>query len=229
MIERIERVSLVEEAYKRIKKDILSADFSEGDKIPSENALAKYLNVSRVVIREALSRLRSENFIVTYHGKGSFKANPKNFINSYESTDTLKFADFKNVTEFRYAIETAAVLAAVVAASDEELRELKDLAENMETCKTDFSAFDKVDYEFHLNMINCSHNDLFVRAFESCSKQIKRALSTMNDLNDSREFALKIHREMAEALAKRDAKTVINLMAKNSEYNLARMSELLGF
>ena len=39
MIDRIERVSLVEEAYKRIKKDILSADFSERKKIPSENVV----------------------------------------------------------------------------------------------------------------------------------------------------------------------------------------------
>ena len=227
MIQRIERVSLVDEAYKRIKGIILSEDISEGTKIPSENALSDSLNVSRVVVREALTRLRSEKIIVTYQGKGSFKANPSNFSNSEKLQKTIDFYDFKNVVEFRSAIECAAVNAAIKEASDTELSELMVLAGEMEKRENDFTAFNAADYEFHAHIIKCSHNGLFLRAFNNCSEDIIATLAAMNNLSDSKEFALKVHREMADAIIKRDLKGVINIMRRNSEYNLARMSELL--
>lgn len=227
MIEKIERISLVDEAYKRIKQSILSESFYEGNKIPSENALSKTLNVSRVVIREALTRLRSENIIVTYQGKGSFKANPENFANGGKPLKGLTFEDFKKIAEFRYAIEKTAVRAAVREASDQELNELTVLADQMARCGEDVDAFNRADYDFHQHIIKCSHNDLLIKAFGACSGQVIAALSEMNGLSDSRDFALKIHREMAKALVRRKGKAVLEIMKTNSEYNLARMSELL--
>ena len=131
MIKKIERYSLVDEAYKRIKEEVLSDKFSEGDLIPSENALSKALSVSRVVIREALSKLRSERIIVTYQGMGSFKSNPKNFLNYSVGQKEVTLEKFKEITEFRGVIENGAILSAVKNASDEELNKVLLCAEKM--------------------------------------------------------------------------------------------------
>ncbi len=46
------------------------------DKIPSERQLCERLSVSRMTIRQALSRLKEEGVIYTRHGKGVFVAEP---------------------------------------------------------------------------------------------------------------------------------------------------------
>lgn len=79
MIQRIDKSSLAERVYQTLKTDLLS-QYREGEVIPSENALAKRLDVSRTVLRQALMRLRQEHVIITKRGKGSFLANPQSFI-----------------------------------------------------------------------------------------------------------------------------------------------------
>ena len=210
MIKKIERYSLVDEAYKRIKEEVLSDKFSEGDLIPSENALSKALSVSRVVIREALSKLRSERIIVTYQGMGSFKSNPKNFLNYSVGQKEVTLEKFKEITEFRGVIENGAILSAV----------------KMALAKDDADAFNIADYEFHLAVLNCSHNSLFVTAVESLKDSVMTALKAMNDLDGGREWAIDLHKKIALRLIDRDAKGAIELLKNNGEYNLAGMSEI---
>ena len=78
---KIERPkNLVEEVSSQIEKRIRSRELKESDKLPSENKLCNQFNVSRVVVREAMSNLQAKKLIVTYRGKGSFVANPENYI-----------------------------------------------------------------------------------------------------------------------------------------------------
>ena len=226
MIKKIERCSLVDEAYKRIKEDILSERFNEGDLIPSENSLCKALSVSRVVIREALSKLRSEKIIVTYQGKGSFKSNPKNFTNYSVGVELLNFDKFKEITEFRSIIENGAIMSAVKNATDDELNEIAKAAEKMASVKDDVNAFNVADYQFHQTILNCSHNSLLLSAVESLKDSVMAALKAMNGLDGGREWAIDMHKKIAKRLIARDAKGAIELLKTNGEYNVARMSEI---
>ena len=226
MINKIERFSLVDQAYEKIKEDVLSAKFSEGSKIPSENSLSNKLSVSRVVIREALKRLRKEKIIVTYQGKGSFKANPKNFNTYSYGKKKVTFEKFKEITEFRAVIENGAIQSAVKNASDEELKKILDCANNMAKVKDDAIAFNIADYEFHLAVLNCSHNSLFLVAIESIKESVMSALEAMNDLDGGREWAIDLHKKVAMRLIARDAKGAMALLKNNGEYNVARMSEV---
>ena len=221
----IERYNLVDEAYKRIKAEILSARFIEGSKIPSENQLCKELNVSRVVVREALSRLRNEKIIVTFQGKGSFKANPNNFVGITLGKE-LTFEDFKQVMDFRAGIEYAAVRLAVKVASNQELENIKACAKDMSAAvgEEDFNA---ADYRFHYMIVKSSHNGLLLAALENCSELINGALKLMNSVKDAKEYAVNLHDKIADKLIKRDAKGAIELFENNGEYNIARMQEIL--
>lgn len=55
-----------------LKNDILSGIYKPGDRMPSENQLARELSISRHTVRKALSILEEEGYIVAYHGKGTF-------------------------------------------------------------------------------------------------------------------------------------------------------------
>ena len=228
-MDKIERHSLADEAYKRIRGEILKKGGSEGSKIPSENQLSKALNVSRVVVREALSRLRDERVIVTYHGKGSFLANPNNFEKFSDKTyGQLDFCTFKQIIDFRECIESTALLLAVEVATDTELQQIKLCADKMSAVSYDCDEFTVADYQFHLAVAKCSHNQLLVGALENSSDLILSALKIMNELTGSRAYAVELHQKVADKMCLRDVKSAIELLKTNGEYNIARMSEIFG-
>lgn len=58
----------------RLKEDILQGKRKPGDKLPSENELAKEYDISRHTVRKALAILSNEGYIEIEHGRGSFCA-----------------------------------------------------------------------------------------------------------------------------------------------------------
>ena len=196
-------------------------------KISSENNLSKSLNVSRVVVREALKRLRDERVIITYHGSGSFVANPKNFLNFYNDHPEISFKDFSDLMEFRSCIEFAAIKSAVTNATDTELKEIFDAFCAMQDSVSDPFEFTLNDFAFHMAIIKASHNLVFFDVMTEKKEEILKALGMMNRLNDSREWALSLHEKISNSLCSRDAKTAIDLLKNNGEYNNARIKEFL--
>jgi DNA-binding GntR family transcriptional regulator len=57
--------------YEDLKEQIQSGKYLEGEFIPSENELCAIFQTTRMTIRQALSELVREGYIVRIHGKGS--------------------------------------------------------------------------------------------------------------------------------------------------------------
>jgi len=55
-----------------IKNEILMGRLKPGDQIPSENALAQMLSMSRNTVRKAISILVNEGYLYTEHGRGTY-------------------------------------------------------------------------------------------------------------------------------------------------------------
>jgi GntR family transcriptional regulator, transcriptional repressor for pyruvate dehydrogenase complex len=68
------RHSLTDEIAKLLRERVLSGDLAVGERLPSEQRLAESFQVSRTVIREAISRLKTDGLIETKQGLGAFVA-----------------------------------------------------------------------------------------------------------------------------------------------------------
>ena len=55
-----------------LKQKIVDDTYQAGDKMPSENGLAAFYQVSRHTVRKALAILEHEGYIYAIHGKGTF-------------------------------------------------------------------------------------------------------------------------------------------------------------
>lgn len=66
-----------------IKSWIVNKECLPGEKIPSENELANKFNASRLTIRQAISQLIHEGFLISKRGEGTFVTNDENLINSF--------------------------------------------------------------------------------------------------------------------------------------------------
>ena len=51
---------------------IYNKEYKDGEKLPSENQLCKMYSVSRITVRQALSKLEQKNLVYSVHGKGTF-------------------------------------------------------------------------------------------------------------------------------------------------------------
>jgi DNA-binding transcriptional MocR family regulator len=67
-------VSVTHEVAATLRGRIAHLELRPGMRLPSERALAARLNVSRVTVVRALTRLRLEGLVVTRHGSGTFVA-----------------------------------------------------------------------------------------------------------------------------------------------------------
>ncbi len=61
----------------RIRGEIASGQYASGDRIPTENELARMLDVSRPTVRQALDLLAREGLLVRVKGSGTFVSQPK--------------------------------------------------------------------------------------------------------------------------------------------------------
>ncbi|HHY61302.1 MAG TPA: GntR family transcriptional regulator [Clostridia bacterium] len=58
----------------KIKEQILSGEWKQGSKIPSERELCKTFGVSRITVRQAIAEAVNEGLLFTVQGKGTFVA-----------------------------------------------------------------------------------------------------------------------------------------------------------
>ena len=89
-----------------LKDKILAGDLPPGHKLPSEAELIEEFGVSRTVVREAVTRLRAEGLVETFHGRGSFVlAVPEPTSFTVESTAIRTHHDVLDMIDFRLGIE----------------------------------------------------------------------------------------------------------------------------
>ena len=73
-----------------IKNWIITKEFNPGEKIFSENELADKFKVSRLTVRQAISQLIQEGFLICKRGEGTFVTKNESLINSFN----LEFSGF---------------------------------------------------------------------------------------------------------------------------------------
>jgi GntR family transcriptional regulator len=124
-----------------LQEDINSGRYSPGEKLPSEDHLAREFSVSRITLREALRVLEDEGVIVRRHGAGTFvrdkKAVPIQNLSSIVSISTIfkraGLEDRFNKAESRKMAATQRIAEKLHIPSGQEVWEverLRTLGEN---------------------------------------------------------------------------------------------------
>lgn len=71
------RITLHERVFNNLRERILTGDLAPHQQLPSEAALMRLFDVSRVTVRQALKDLIAEGLIYSQQGKGSFVSAPR--------------------------------------------------------------------------------------------------------------------------------------------------------
>ena len=156
---------LPEWIYEQLLEQIAVGRLPRGERLPSENALAKLFGVSRPTVRNALSRLQADGFVRSRKGSGNYVAEtPSPHILSLKP-GTGNISDMMLGLEFRLAIEGDAAALAALRRTDIELAQLSEIIERQERLSdAPMPEVHDTDIAFHTLIADAARNRLFSEA-----------------------------------------------------------------
>lgn len=166
MFSPIKSTKVYEQVIEQIQGMIANGDLKKGDKLPSERQLAEQLGVSRTSVREALRALQIIGLIEVRQGDGNFITEsfdhclfePLSALFMLQESRPQEIVDLRRVIE----VETATLAAQRI--TDEEIKELGELINQLKLLSEaqDEKNSVKVDKEFHYRIARASKNYLLL-------------------------------------------------------------------
>lgn len=186
--------SRVDLAYQSLRSQITTLEIPPGRALP-EAQLASRLGLSKTPVREALTRLRYEGFVVV-DANSRFHAAPV----------TIK--DTQDLFAMRILLESeAAALAASRPIEDGDLKALEDLQATMYDVNDPDSidAFLEANTRFHVLVGCASGNQRLAKVLEVTMNQMERLFRVGLMLSSRTEEIVHEHVELVRAIKEGDA------------------------
>lgn len=213
-----DKVLLSEKVANNIKNLIIDHELQPGDKLDNEIKLAKILNVSRSTVREAIKILVSKNILEIKRGKGTFVCK-----NPGVATDPLGVTFMNKKDLLLYLFETRLIIEpeiAVLAAQRATEKDIKDLEQAFMKMQKDILEgrdHTETDLDFHNIIANSSQNPIIKRIVPIINDSIREGYLETKDIPKSGEKVIGYHKNVLEAIKKRDTNAVKKHMREHIE------------
>lgn len=188
--------SLPFEVAKRLREAVSSGEIKRGEKLPSEQVLCQSYGVSRSVVREALSLLKSDGLIISQQGRGQF-VNPAGssafrIEPDFEDRDSLP-----RLFEFLLAVEVAATEMAAKRRTKKQLETIRTCCNSLESAVNNSSLAVQEDIDFHRAVVNASQNEYFIEFSNFLENRVRRLVivARTNTAAQTPKLVLQVQRE----------------------------------
>ena len=161
--------TLTEQTEQKILDYVTAGEYKLGDVLPKESEFAEILGVSRVVIREALSRLRILGFVETKRKRGTVLTSPNMFYGAKTilNSGKLDAESLKDLYEVRIMLEIGMADFIFLRKTPEAIRDLeKIVTEEEATDVSDLETLARLDIQFHSTLYKISGNKT-LRTFQN--------------------------------------------------------------
>lgn len=212
-IRKISRDSVSDQVFVQMKAQILEGEWKPGEKIPSENELARQFGVSRVTVRNALQKLSALELLETRFGEGSFVRMP----DAASAMSPLIPAAFLNdngmdeILQLRKMIEGPVCREACRRVSEEDVKELKALFQKMEATKDYLPEFARFDFLFHIKLARTAGNSIIMRIYDIMNEVMKNSLEKVVQARGNRA-GLHYHGRIVDAFERKDEEAAEKIM-----------------
>lgn len=224
----LQRGSLVDQAIDRIRDYIRTNNLKVGEVLPGEGKFAADFGVSRAVMREAFGALAALRQIDVANGRRARVAAIDGSVMAWSIDHGVATAQItvSDVWDVRRVLELRTVELAVLNRSDADAAAIIAAAEAMAHSQADPSALTAADVAFHQSIARSCGNPLYyqiVRSFGSLMDEaVPRAWKT-RQTEQQRGNMLRIHQEIAQAVAGRDRSRAISAMDLHFDTSIGDM------
>lgn len=215
--------------YEYILGQVLMGTFAVGSRLPTEMELARRLDVSRPVVREALQRLRDDGLLASRQGSGSVVVRrPDRAISGFAPISCI--ADIQRCFVFRHALEGEAAALAARNHDAASIGLLRAALEALESASAHQRIGTDEDIAFHIAVAEATGNHFFTSTLAAIREQIATGIQVNRNLTliQSRDRVVTVqkeHRVIYAAIAARDATGAWQAMRDHIEHARCRMFE----
>lgn len=196
--------SLSNRAYTELRKKILSNQLTSGTRL-KEDEWSKKLDVNRMAIREALTRLLGEQLIVQGEKGGFF-------------VKTLTLEDSHKIRELREILEIGALRLLIQKVTAEQVAELDRICDDFSSMveRGYFGGACEADVKFHETLIECAGNEKLVDLYQASNIPLfHQKLGKTQTHMDDYELTDQEHREIVAGIKERDIKRAEEALLKH--------------
>ncbi len=153
---------LVMEIVGSLTDSIRADNLHPGDKLPTEAEIMLRFDVSRTVVREALSKLQARGLVQTRHGIGTFVCQRElSGIFKISAQDFATVADVIAVLELRISLETEAAGLAAQRRTNAQLKAMQAALRAFQSSIKQDSDAVPPDFQFHMEIARATGNRHF--------------------------------------------------------------------
>ena len=211
-----EYLPLRDVVFQTLRQAILRGELKPGERL-MEIHLAQKLGVSRTPVREAIHKLELEGLVLMIPRKGAVVAE-------------ITLRDLEEVLEVRMALEELAVRSACRRINEEQLKELKALADGFKQTLSgaDVSAYVEADVALHDAIYAATGNSRLVQMLSNLREQMYRyRMEYLKDRKSHSRLAVE-HEEILAALENRDEAAAVRLMRYHVEQQKEHIAQQLS-
>jgi GntR family transcriptional repressor for pyruvate dehydrogenase complex len=201
MFKSVKHVRVSDEIVNQVKTLISEGKLKPGDRLPPERDLFKEFGVSRPSLREALNTLVAMGFLEV-KGKRTFiksvaSESMQDPLSLLIKTDTQKIFD---LIEVRKALEAWGAFLAAQRATEEDIKQLENILEEMRKAFEQGRSWEKQDADFHLGIAQATHNTIQTHIMSTIYDLLRESVARVFKDRSKAKKLLDHHNQMFSAI-----------------------------
>ena len=204
--------------------------YQPGQKLPSENALAERFGVSRPVVRQALTQLRTETRVYSRKGSGNFIGELPAAMPVIPFGALQSIPDVRAFLEFRCSLEGEIAAHAARRFHAGEVADVHQRLLEMEAALAAGASAVDQDIAFHSAIANASGNRFFALTLAAVMEQTRFSIRLVRDLSvrsltERLDEVRREHRRIDAAIAAGDPEEAKAAMTAHLRSGIERLFE----
>jgi DNA-binding FadR family transcriptional regulator len=219
----VQTATTLEETVERLGTAIRLGLLGPGDRLPPERELADQFGIARSTLRQALMALTESGHLIAQRGRGggTFVSEAPPLAES--SRVQLSDGHWRELLDYRIAVEVGAAVLASERAQPEDLAPLHGHVETMRA-SPDFSVYRRADVFFHLGVAEASRSARLVAAMTEVQGKMSELIGHIAHPAPVLARSNEQHAALIAALERRDGWTagrIVREHLKGTEQVLA--------
>jgi GntR family transcriptional repressor for pyruvate dehydrogenase complex len=201
--------TLTDRVFEALKRIVNDKDSKPGTRLPSELEMAGRFGVSRTVVREAVSRLKSEGLVESRQGRGVF-VRDRNMHAPFRIDPSLmdSLESVFQVVELRQSLEGEIAALAAKRRTREQMTAIRRALKKIELDEQAGEDGVEADFAFHCKIAEATGNPHYLALNEFLFNFLIESTRTARSYKESRDTFLQEvreeHQRIAEAIFQQD-------------------------
>lgn len=187
---------LSERVASQLSDEIRAGRMAPGDRLPTEVALASAYGVSRTVVREAVTRLKSLGMVASRQGSGVFVVDAACVPLSFDARSAQSLQAVLQMVEVRRGLEAEVASLAAARRSYADLNDIRQAMQALDDAVRAGGDGAEQDVAFHRAIALAARNPFLISTLDYL-RQFLRGVTRVTRANEARrkDFARQVHTE----------------------------------